>query len=95
MLCRDHENASTWTNPEWSGLLRTGRDKKRMKDWLNSDGFIHDMRAIQAHKFRTDGVSTFITLVFSLKMLSVIHAGLIVGDAKEGWQTVSSPPWIL
>ena len=35
------------TNPEWSHHLHNGRDKKRFQCCLNSDGFIHYMRATQ------------------------------------------------
>ena len=49
MFCRDHENASTWTIPEWLDLLRAGSDKKRFQYCFHSDGFIDYMRAIQGH----------------------------------------------
>ena len=49
MLCRDYGNALRWTNHEWLDHLRKGSDKNRFQYCLNSDGFIHYMRAIQGH----------------------------------------------
>ena len=49
MYCRDFENASEWTNPEWLDLLRTGSDKTYFSiDW-SQDGLILYMRANQGH----------------------------------------------
>ena len=53
MLCRDYENASEWTIPEWLDLLRAGSDKKRFQYCPTSDGFIHCVRAIQGHSRET------------------------------------------
>ena len=49
LLCRNCENAPRWTNNEWLDLLHEGRDKKRFQCCLNSDGFIHHLRAVQGH----------------------------------------------
>ena len=104
MLCRDCENAPRWTNNEWLDLLHEGSDKKRFQCCLNSDSFIHHLRAIRGHSGgnRVDPVlldsvkiphlrSEYLYHVgSSLCMHSIIPAGLIAGgkDAKEGRQTV-------
>ena len=49
MLFRDHENARGWTNHEWWDHLHRGNDKKIFQYCMNTDGFIHYMRAIQGH----------------------------------------------
>ena len=104
MLSRDCDGAPKWTNLEWLDLLHRGGDKKRFQYCLNSDGVIHNMRAIQnhsggnkvdpycwiTHKFRTGGTSSFYHVGSSLCMQSRIHSGSIAGrkDIKEGRQTV-------
>ena len=103
LLCRDSENASEWTKLEWLDLLRTGSDKERFQYCVNSDGFIHHMRAIPSkvtleqtrlihhcwitYKFRTDGVSTFITSVLLSKLipLSIQDCSQAV-DPLSNWQ---------
>ena len=49
MLSRDCEGAPKWTNLEWLDLLHRGSDKERFQYCLNSDGFIHYMRASRDH----------------------------------------------
>ena len=104
MLCRDYENAPRWANNEWLDLLHERSGKKRFQYCLNSDGFIHYLRAIQGHSggnqvdpLLLDSVkipymwSEYLYHVgSSLCMHSIIHAGLIAGgkDAEEGRQTV-------
>ena len=77
MLCRDYENASEWTNPEWSDLLRTGSDKKRFQCCLNSDVFIHYMRAIQGH---SGGTKVDPTL---LDNVPIVVPGLSTGSSSS------------
>ena len=49
VLCRDYENTPKLTNPQRLDLLHTGSDKEQVQYCLNSDGFIHYMRAFQGH----------------------------------------------
>ena len=109
MLCRDYENAPRWTNREWLYHLHGG-NKTRFQYCLNSDGFIHYLRAIQGHSggnhvdsLQLDNVkipymwSEYIYHVgSSLCVQSIGHSGLIAGgkDTKKGSNQYSAPSWI-
>ena len=49
MLRRYYSEASRWTNQRWTNHLHKGSNKKRFQYYLDSDCFIHYMRAIQDH----------------------------------------------
>ena len=83
----------------WIDYLHKGSDKKRFQYCLNSDGFIHYVRAIQGHSGgNKDGPSLLdngeIPYIYhvgsSLNLHSIIPSGLIAGgkDTKYGRHTV-------
>ena len=91
MLCREYGKALRWTNHEWIDHLHRGSEKARFLRCLNSDGFIHYMRAMQGnsggnevdplllHNVKNPCMwSEYIYHVgSSLCMRSSIHSGLI------------------
>ena len=103
-IISDCLNGLRWTNREWLNHLHNGSDKKRYQYCLNSDCFIHYMRAIHGHSGGTkvdpsllDNFQIpftwseyFYHVGSSLDLHATIHSGLIAGgrDTKEGRQTV-------
>ena len=49
VLRRYYSEAPRWTNQRWINHLHKGSNKKRFQYYLDSDCFIHYMRAIQDH----------------------------------------------
>ena len=49
MLCRYHSRAPRWMNQMWIDHMQRGSKKASFQYCLNSNGFIHNMRAIQGH----------------------------------------------
>ena len=48
-FCRGHPDTPKWTNQMWMDCLQRGSDKNKIQYYLDSNGYLLCMRAIQGH----------------------------------------------